>query len=233
VAEAAPFQEPGNGRKWLLFGVAGAILLTFAYYLYGVLSDVRGIAVPAPPQTVIDMLPPPPPPPPPPPEPETKPPEPTEAPTPTPVATPSPAPDQPAPMQIDGPAQAGADAFGLTSGKGGGMGAPGATGTCIGSNCGAPKGGISDAFYNRYLSGALQERIQDNNKVNRLTFTADFAIWIGAGGRVTKADLMRSSGDAKRDALLASILQSVGGLDAPPASLRFPQKITVRGRRSL
>jgi periplasmic protein TonB len=132
-------------------------------------------------------------------------------------------------MQIDGPAQAGTDAFGLTAGKGGGMGAPGSAGTCVGPNCGVQ---ISDGFYARYLSGALQERIQDNDKVNRQVFTADFAIWISASGKLTKAELLRSSGDEKRDRLLLATLEGAGSLDVPPQTMKFPQRITVRGRRA-
>jgi len=137
-------------------------------------------------------------------------------------------------MQIDSTAQAGSDSFGLGAGKGGGIGAPGGAGTCLGTNCGSGVGGgISDAFYGRYLSSALQERVQRDSKVNRLVFTADFAIWISPSGKVTKIELVRSSGDEKRDAILENILQGVSGLDTPPSSYRFPQRITVRGRRSL
>ncbi|WP_408586056.1 TonB family protein, partial [Novosphingobium sp.] len=141
-----------------------------------------------------------------------------------------PAPDQPAPMKIDGPAQAGTDSYGMSSGKGGGMGAVGGTGTCVGPTCGGGSP-IATGFYTRYLSGALQDRIQDNDKVNRQIFTADFSVWINASGQVTRAELLRSSGNGKRDQLLLAILQGVRGLDAPPAALRFPQKITVRGSR--
>ena len=231
---ALPYDaEDGDSRRWLVPAIAAVLLLALAYFIFQALTDVRGVAVPAAPQTVIDMLPPPPPPPPPPPEPTPeKPPEPTDAPTPAP--TPAPAPEAPAPMQIDSAAQAGADSFGLQAGSGAGAGAPGSTGTCLGPNCGkAASGGISDAFYARYLSGALQEKIQGEGRVNRFVFSADFSITISPAGRVSDATLLRSSGDRRRDEILLAVLQAVAGLDAPPASIRFPQKITVRGRRSL
>lgn len=225
MAQAISFHEPKGSLigRLALYGLVAVLLLALGYYVYRALTDVTGIKVAAPPPTLIDMLPPPPPPPPPPPEPEEKPPEPTEA------LTPEPTPEQPAPMQIDGPAQAGTDAFGLSSGKGGGMGAPSSPGACVGPNCGVA---VSDGFYARYLSGILQERIQDNNKVNRQVFTADFAISIDGSGQLTKADLVRSSGDAKRDQVLLATLQGARGLDPPPTTMKFPQKITVRGRRS-
>lgn len=222
--------EPGGWRRWLVIALVALLVIAGAVYLYRSMTAVHGVMVPAPPTTAINMLPPPPsPPPPPPPKPEPeRPPEPNQAPTPA----PTPAPAAPAPMQIDSAAQAGSDAFGMGAGKGGGIGAPGGTGTCLGPNCGTVGGGISDAFYARYLSSALQERVQRDNKVNRQVFTADFAIWISASGSVTKTELVRSSGEAKRDALLETIIHGASGLDAPPSSYRFPQRITVRGRRS-
>ena len=222
--------DPGEiRRRRIMLGVGAAVVLLLGWLIWRQLSDVHGVPVQAPPATAIDMLPPPPPPPPPPPEPPKEiPPEPTETPNPTPTPTP----EAPAPMSIDSAAQAGSDAFGLSAGKGGGMGAPGGSGTCLGVRCG-PSGGISEAFYTRYLSGELQQHVQDEDRVNRFVFTGDFAIWISASGAVTKVELVRGSGDSRRDSVLASVLAAVRGLDAPPASLRFPQRITVRGRRSL
>ena len=73
--------------------------------------------------------------------------------------------------------------------------------------------------------------MENNDKINRQIFSADFAVTISPGGQVTAVQLLRSSGNSKRDQLLLAALQSIRGLDAPPASFRFPQKITVRGSR--
>jgi hypothetical protein len=217
---------------WAAVLLGGALLV---WFLYRQLTSVHGVPVPPPATTQVNMLPPPPPPPPPPPTPEKPPPEPTPSQTPTPAPQPTPQPQAPAPMQIDSSAQAGTDSYGMSAGSGSGMGAPSSAGTCLGAKCGGTgtSGGISDAFYGRYLSSALQERVERESKVNRYVFTADFAIWITAGGAVSKVQLVRGSGDDKRDQLLASILNGVSGLNAPPASFRFPQRITVRGRKSL
>ena len=141
-------------------------------------------------------------------------------------------------MQINGPAQAGADSFGLSAGSGGGMGAPGSGGTCIGPNCGTGTGGgggggLSDAFYTRYLASQLQGRVQDSGKVNRLVFLAGFAITI-ENGRVVSARVTRSSGKPDLDAQLKDILEGTRGLDAPPAGWNGrAREITVRGRRAI
>lgn len=230
MATAATFEEPkGNPLiRWAIIAVSVIVALAVLWYLYTAFTSVSGVKVDEPPPQAIDMLPPPPPPPPPPPKPQEKPPEPTDSPKPTPEPA-APKPDAPAPMTMNAEAQAGASG-GIAAGSGGGMGAPSSTGTCLGPNCG---GGISDGFYARSLAGALQRRVQSDGKLSRMVFSADFAIWVSPGGKVTRADLVRSSGDDRRDATLKSLLEGVAGLDAPPASFKFPRRITIRGRRSL
>lgn len=234
------WDQPGRTRfrrvgSILPYAIGVLLVLALAYFVYDQLNSVRGVKVEAPSPLLVSMLPPPPLPPPPP-EPVPDPPEPTEQPDPTPNPE-TPKAEQPepaaAPMTINAPAQAGAGS--IVAGSGGGIGAPGGAGTCLGTNCGPSGGGggVSDAFYRRYLSSALQERVQDNDRINRLIFSADFAITVTANGTVSAARLVRSSGRDERDAELAAILMRVRGLDAPPSSMRFPQRITVRGRRAL
>lgn len=228
--------DGSNLQRKLIVGAAVLVGVALLWFAIHQLTAVHGVSVPRDPTTSINMLPPPPPPPPPPEPLEKPPPDPSQSPSPTPTPTPSPTPEAPAPMQIDSAAQAGTDSFGLSAGKGGGMGAPASAGTCLGAKCGGPAptaGGISDGFYSRYLSSELQQRVEREGKVNRLVFAADFAIWIAAGGSVARVQLVKGSGDDRRDQLLASLLNGVSGLNAPPASFRFPQRITVRGRKSL
>ncbi|MBY0391666.1 MAG: TonB C-terminal domain-containing protein, partial [Novosphingobium sp.] len=137
----------------------------------------------------------------------------------------------PAAVSINGPAQAGSDAFGLQSGNGGGLGGGGSTGACTGPACGGT--GMSEVFYRRYLSAVLQEKVQRDDRVNRLVFSADFAITISPSGRISSVSLLKTSGRDDRDASLKAILLAISNLDPPPSGVRFPQRITVRGRRSL
>jgi len=139
-------------------------------------------------------------------------------------------------VSINGPAQAGADSFGLQSGSGNGAvgsgnGTGDGTGTCTGANCGG--GGMGEIFYRRYISAVLQEKVQRDDRVNRLLFTADFSIVISPAGRITQVDIFKSSGSETRDQMLKAILLAVSNLDPPPPVVKFPQRITVRGRRSL
>lgn len=222
------FQEPtGNPVvRWALIFGAIALAIALVVFVYVQMTTVGGVKVEEAPPTVTDLLPPPPPPPPPPPEKiEETPPEPTDEPTPT----PEPTPDQPAPMQIDGPAQAGGDAYGMTSGKGGGMAPPSAAGTCIGPNCGKPAGGISDRLFNGAVQSMIQSRILGDSRVNRVPFTTEVLLWVSPEGRVTRSEIIESSGDKKRDDVIREILGDLGRVSAPPAGMQFPQRYKLRG----
>lgn len=211
------FEERSVLSRLRALSVPGALVLAVAGLILYFLHDTSGVrreAAPLP--TLIATLPPPPPPPPPqqkpPPEEEKKVDEeqkPTEQPK-----------DVSPPRQITeaGPAQAGSDAFGIQSGSGDGD---------VGSG-----GGFGDANYSRYMGSALQQAIQNDDRINRLVFSADIAIWVNESGHVTRAEILRSSGDSKVDETLVAALEAMPALDEPPPStLEFPQRITVRGRR--
>ncbi|RIA46330.1 outer membrane transport energization protein TonB [Hephaestia caeni] len=218
---------------WVLGGLLLAALVWFIYTQ--MTASGVGITVAAPSQQQVDLLPPPPPPPPPPPEPQEKPPEPTEQPQPTPAEAPvSPQPQQAAAVSINAPAQAGADAYNIASGTGGGIGKPGGSGTCLGNNCGpAGGGGMSAGLYGRYLKSALQERVQDDPRMSRLVFSADYSLTVTADGRVTGVRFQGARGGSDADMeKLTALLSQMRGLDPPPPSMVFPQNITVRGRKS-
>ncbi len=229
MADSASFDdghEPNRSWLWIALGVM--LLAAAGYGIWSLSNATVGKEKPAPPSTTALLLPPPPPPPPPPPE--EKPPEPVETTQPVPVDNPTPTPakaDTPAAVAIDAAPTGAGDSFGLQGGGPGGMGGVGSTGSGTGA-----AGGVSDGFYGQNLRNALQQRIQDQDGVNRQVFSADFAVWVDARGHVTKAELLRSSGDAKRDQRLVAVLEATTDLDAPPASIRFPARITVRGRKS-
>lgn len=233
MAARIPQPEPeteGGARKWLPLVLGGVLLVAALWFVISQLTATSGVKVEAPPPQAVEMLPPPPPPPPP----QPHPPEPQAKPDPAPVPQNEPPKPAAAPVTINGPAQAGSDAFGLQSGTGGGLGAPSGTGTCAGLNCGAAAGGgMGEIFYRRYLSAVLQERISRDSRLNRLVFAADFAITISPGGKITQASLLKSSGSSDRDAALRSVLIAVTNLDPPPSGVRFPQRITVRGKRAI
>jgi protein TonB len=231
MAEAETFHEP-HGNRIVFWG--GMIALTvivggLLYLAFQMLTSVNGVKIEAAPATAIDMLPLPPPPPPPPPE---RPPEPQDAPKDA-APEPQPQPDKPAPapMQIDGPAQAGSDAYGMTAGSGGGMGSPGTAGTCVGPRCGTVPVAGTDRFWGRNAANALESHIQGSGKVNVDAFVSQYDIWVDGSGNVTRAQLIQTSGNSKLDQTVLALLRSAGGLKPPPASIRMPQRIKVGRKR--
>lgn len=233
------FEERSPVREALPYAIGLLLLAAMAWFVYSQLTAVRGIRVDNAPKSVLDVipLPPPPPPPPPPPEPKEKPPEPTEQPQPSPAEAPKAPQPQAAPVTMAAPAEAGADSFALRAGTGGGNGAPSSTGTCLGTNCGArPAGnGMTEGFYRQYLSSALEERVRGDDKLSRLVFSADLVLTVTGDGRVTGVRLLGARGrnDDETMRKLAALLGTVRGLNAPPPSMVFPQRITVRGRRGI
>ncbi|KAG9584658.1 hypothetical protein KCV01_g14122, partial [Aureobasidium melanogenum] len=170
--------------------------------------------------------------PPPPPPPKEKPPEPrkTDEPKPVeekpadvpqkPVDAPKPSNDVAKQVTINGDAQAGSDAFNIGAGSGGGMvGSGGGTGTGTGS-------------YDQYLGYAIQQAIQRDERVNRLVFDVRADIWLDANGKLTRAELVGTSGNTRTDEALLDTLRSMPRIDvAPPSSLRFPLRVAIRGKR--
>jgi TonB family protein len=209
------FEERGWLPRLRAIAVPGALLIAVAGVILYFMHDTSGMRREAPPlPTLIATLPPPPPPPPPPKQEVEKKVEEEQKPVETPKQM-----DAPRPITINGPAQAGTDAFGVGAGSGGGE---------VGSG-----GGFGDATYSRYMGSAFQQAIQNDDRVNRLVFSADVAVWVNESGHITRAEILRSSGDAKVDEDLVAALQAMPALDEPPPStLDFPQRITVRGRKA-
>jgi TonB family protein len=232
MASPGTFPDPDSGgaRRWLPLAIGVVVVLGIAWFLYGQLTATTGVKVEAPSPLAIQMVPPPPPPPPPPPV--QHPPEPQDKPNPMPNPVPNPVEQKsaPAPVSINGPAQAGSDAFGLQSGNGGGQGG---TGTCTGSFCGGGAGGppMSEQFYTRYIDGLLTEKFAADKRLNRQAFGMDVSITVSPTGRITLASVVKSSGRSDRDQLVKEILLSISDLDPPPAGMRFPQRFRVKGKR--
>lgn len=165
-----------------------------------------------------------PPPPPPPPPPEQKPPEPEikeekieqpEEPEPEPEQAEEPPPGDN--LGIDGEGGAGSDSFGLV-GKKGGHGLIGGGGNAI-------------VYYGQQIQRQLADALQRNlsDKARSQKFSAIASVWIAADGRVTRAELSGSSGQADVDDALKSALAGMRlTLKAPPENMPQPLKIRIR-----
>lgn len=203
--------------------VAGLVAL-FWHLLTDTASVRREVAA-----TPMLMLPPPPPPPPEPeklPEPqpekikpevvEPKPADPVEAPKDD--TPPSPSKDLGDAVSINGDAQAGTDAFGIGAGSGGGMTGGG--------------GGLGSRSYSAWLSSALQQAFSRDARTRQLAFDdVRVDLWLDADGRAVRVQITRGTGNQGTDDAVLAMLRDFRAEERPPASLRYPLSMAIRGRR--
>ena len=186
----------------LIFGLmAGGIW----YLLHGT-GSARREAPPLP--TLQATLPPPPPPPPKekPPEPEKKVVEEQKTPDPTPKN------DMPKPLTINGPAQAGNDAFNLASGDGGGDVA----------------NGFGNESYSHYLTSLLQDAIEQDDKLNRLAFNVQIAATVDQNHKI-HVRIIKSSGDNEIDSDVIDAAQRMALDEPPPGAMEF--RLAIHSKR--
>ncbi|MCR6476340.1 hypothetical protein NU688_09250 [Variovorax sp. ZS18.2.2] len=232
-ARAGAKRRPtGLWRRWggVVIGLAiFAALVALVWHLLTDTASTRRVVADAP----MLMLPPPPPPPPEPeklPEPEPEKIKPVTEPEPKPVepleppkddTPPSPSKDLGDPVTMDSAGQAGNDAFGIQAGSGGGMSGTGAG------------GGLGSGSYARYVSSMLQQALSRDPRTRQLVFDdIQIDLWLGADGKTTRAQLVRGTGANDIDEAVLAMVRALDRIDEkPPASLRFPMRVSMKGRR--
>lgn len=214
-------------RRWGGLLTGALVFAALASLIWYLLSDTAATRREAPATPTLVLPPPPPPPEPeklPEPEPvkpevvepEPKPAEPAEAPQDD--SPPSPSQDLGDPVTIDGAAEAGTDAFGIRAGGGGGMTGGG--------------GGLGSRSYSAYVSSALQQAFVRDQRTRQLAFDdIRIELWLDADGRVTRVELAGSSGNATTDQAVLAMVRDFRADERPPASLRFPMRMSIKGRR--
>lgn len=227
-SSSTPPSTPLSSVRRTLSGLAAGagLLCALAGFFWYLLSDTaakkRAVA-----ETPMLMLPPAPPPPPEPeklpePEPEVEPevvePDPTPLDQPMDEAPPNPTQDFSDPVTIAGEAQAGGDSFGLQAGRGGGM---------------AGAGGLGSGSYARYVSAILQQALLKDPRTRHLSFNnLRLDLWLDADGKPARVELAQSCGNAKTDAAVLELIRELDRIDErPPASLSFPMRVAMQGRR--
>ncbi len=187
-------------------------------------------AAPRDPQIVTITLPPPPPPPvlPPPPPPEETPPPEEEMvmqdPVPDDEPPPPDAPPDVPPSDLStGIAGNGPD-MGL-SGKGGGNGRIGGTGR---------KGGGSKwGYYTSSIQTEIANALRQNSSTRSATFSMKVRVWADSSGRITRAQLVGSSGNpAVDDAIRSDVLSGLTLPGPPPAGMPMPITMRISARKS-
>lgn len=172
-----------------------------------------------------------PPPPPPPPKPEQKPPEPEIKPQEVKIPEPQQQPDEAKPddappagdkLGLDADGSAGSDGFGLAARKGG------RDLLTIG------KGGAGGSEY-AWFGGRLQRHLQDElarlKELQGADYRVAVRIWVNREGRIHRAELVGTTGNAETDRAIQNALLRVPALaEAPPETMPQPVRLRISSR---
>ncbi|MEH6499570.1 MAG: energy transducer TonB, partial [Pseudoalteromonas distincta] len=131
----------------------------------------------------------------------------------------TPADDQADAMEIDGEAQAGGDAFNIGAGSGRGMSGSGA-------------GRAGNATYGQYLAHNFQRILREDDDTRQLSYRMQVNLWLNEGGQITRAEVLRSSGDTDLDGKILAALRNAPAMEQmPPKSFSLPVQVSLQGRR--
>ncbi len=222
--------EDGFLQRFRVPIIIGLLLLGGAgYAIFGKPATAKPKAPPkAPPQQVVRIQPLPPPPPPPP---KVQPPPPKqeekkldEAP----MEKPEPKPEAAKPKPVDEPAPLGT---GLV-GKGPGMSGLGRSGNGGGGNGTGGGGGDMFAWYASQAVSPITSALRNNSRTRAASMSVVAHIWVDGSGKITRGQLMGSSGDPSVDeAIKNEVLPGVQLSEAPPAGMKMPIKLRLNARR--
>ena len=137
----------------------------------------------------------------------------------------SPAPEEPPTDLTTGLTGDGPNSFGLSGGKpGGGTGRIGGTG--------GGKKGSRFGWYAGKVQTSIADALRRNPATRNATFSLQVKIWPDANGRITRAQLIGTSGDSAVDQAIRN--QALTGLqlpEAPPADMPTPIVLRLTARK--
>jgi protein TonB len=146
--------------------------------------------------------------------------------------TEAPRPQEPAagPLALAAAGDGPGDAFNLVGNPGGrGLLGPGGLGDGTGSGVGGGTGNRFGWFYSR-MAADLEEAFRRVKKMAAASTRVELRIWTDATGRISRVQLVRSTGDPELDAAV----QSVVGLrlrEPPPTDIPMPMIARLTARR--
>lgn len=233
AADAALGAEAQQQRRSLLR--YGAALALIAVLLGGVVYFFSGHDDLPPPHqlrefTVVNIVPPPPPPPPPPmpeqkmveqpkmAEPEFKEDKPVEKPRDEPIKDAKNS-EPPGPLSLDAKAVGPGDLFNFGSKPGG-------------SPYGGGGGGSRWGWYASIVQAQIEAALRGNSRTRNATMRVEIRLWADATGRVSRIQLVSSTGDAELDAAIRDNV--LGGLmlrEPPPRDMPMPMITRVTAHR--
>ncbi|RSK74902.1 energy transducer TonB, partial [Pandoraea apista] len=93
-------------------------------------------------------------------------------------------------------------------------------------------GGLGSRSYSAWLASSLQQAFGRDQRTRTLAFDdVRIDLWLDADGRATRAQMVRGTGNAAIDDAVLAMLRDFRAEEKPPASLRYPLSMSIRGRR--
>ncbi|TAN50264.1 MAG: energy transducer TonB [Methylococcaceae bacterium] len=209
-------------RRWIPLMISGlvGVLVILAIWKIKTSFDQSGRHKKSVQQIVMMQAPPPPPPPPPPPQ-EIKPPEPEKIePIEQPETPPEAPPDAPpaGPLGLDAEGSGGGDGFGLVGNKGG-------------KEIGSAAGSASVlAWYGGKVKQRILNQLSAHAELRKAAFAVVVKLWISSDGKISRVELMDSTGKADLDGELRSELARLS-VEAPPPEAKMPVKLRIVARK--
>ena len=129
-----------------------------------------------------------------------------------------PGPDISTGLEGDGP-----NSFGLKPGGPGGDGP---------RKIGSKGGGSKYGWYAAKVQNTISSALRNNSTTRSATFTLNVKIWADRSGRVTRAQLIGSTGRSDIDEIIRNqILVGIQLTDAPPADMPMPINLRITARK--
>ncbi|RSK89853.1 TonB family protein, partial [Pandoraea apista] len=92
--------------------------------------------------------------------------------------------------------------------------------------------GLGSRSYSAWLASSLQQAFGRDQRTRTLAFDdVRIDLWLDADGRATRAQMVRGTGNAAIDDAVLAMLRDFRAEEKPPASLRYPLSMSIRGRR--
>lgn len=102
-----------------------------------------------------------------------------------------------------------------------------------GEKIGGTKGMAAYAWYTDQIKKRIEEALAAQKGLANVQYRIVVHIWLARNGRVERAELQGSSGDATTDRLIRQALSETGSIaEAPPDDMPLPVKLRVTSRNA-
>ncbi len=103
----------------------------------------------------------------------------------------------------------------------------------VGTKIGGKKGMAAYAWYTGQIKGRIEEVLAAEKGLGSAQYRLVVHLWLARDGRVERAELQGSSGDAATDELIRKALAGMGAIaEAPPEDMPQPVKLRITSKNT-